>query len=139
MADVVCPSCHGIYHETTPLFDAAKTPNGAMFKAKPIVEERHWWSFSETPSAGPGDLECPQCGTLYVDGGARFRCELKGRLSRAEIPGAGIDESKNETILLMAEQGASMTDIGKVVGASRQAVTARLKALKQEADHDTSQ
>jgi uncharacterized Zn finger protein (UPF0148 family) len=142
MANVVCPSCHGIYHETTDAFDKSKRLNGSMFHAKQIVKTMRWYSFAEKVTTGPGDLVCPQCGAPYIDAAAKFCCQLVGAIPvskpKAEpereekpLPIAMTDTERDQTIEQMAGAGKTMTEIGVVVGMSRQAVTGRLKALNQ--------
>ena len=128
MSDVVCRSCRMICHETTHRFNPEVKCHGAMFKVKERF--RSYGPFKEVDTTQPGHLECPNCGTLYVDGGGVFCCELKGD-GVAPHKSKGIDSSKNATILHMLKNGSTNTEIGNAIGASRQAVTQRLKELKQ--------
>jgi len=69
--DVVCPQCRGRFHETTEFFDNRKPANGTMFglKKRYGINGYNWSTFSQNAGMRAGDLECPQCGTLYCNGG----------------------------------------------------------------------
>lgn len=69
--DVVCPQCKGRFHETTEFFDNRKPANGTMFvlKKRYGVNGYNWSAFPQSGGMRAGDLECPQCGALYCNGG----------------------------------------------------------------------
>ena len=99
-----------------------------MFKKKQSVIDSSWWAFGENESTGPGGLECPCCGSLYVDGANRIVAKLIpiGNETRK------LTDDDDPTILNMTEMDKTPTEIGGVLGVSRQAVTARLRKLKAE-------
>lgn len=72
MADVICPSCGGIYHETTEHFDPDFPAHGGMFRLKEKYRDWGWDSFPADAAIRFADLECPQCGGCYVDPGGRL-------------------------------------------------------------------
>jgi len=67
--DVICPMCKGRYHETTPNFDASKSPDGSMFRLKDKYRKMvpPWESFQETSETRVGGIECPRCSASYYD------------------------------------------------------------------------
>lgn len=67
--DVRCPSCRGIFHETTENFSFDKPADGTMFRMKhPYGPSGYnWTTFPYDDSAMGADLVCPWCETCYVD------------------------------------------------------------------------
>ena len=67
IGSVLCPSCKGLYHETTELYRADEPPHGGMFKLKKRYGPKgfNWDSFPNNSSMRSGSLECPWCGALY--------------------------------------------------------------------------
>lgn len=123
MADLICQSCQGAYYETTDAFRIGETPTGDMFKPKPIVNQRKWFSWLCLKSTALGDMECPQCGSLYYHNGV-VKVEGDTENNNKSIP-----DSKNELILELTEQGMTPTQIAEQIGTSRQAVGRRLYDL----------
>jgi len=79
---VKCPSCGGIYHETTEKFDPDRVANGSMFRLTyPFGAygkgARNWTSFPQDPAIRFADLECPNCGSCYVDASGRIKKLVK--------------------------------------------------------------
>lgn len=131
MPDIICRSCKGQFHETTDAFDPDKRAHGAMFRLKDKYIPMRWGSFPEVETTQSGHLECPNCGTLYTDGAGRVACDIAVERVSHRASSTAIPEDKNSIILQMAEAGATATEIGKVVGATQQAVTKRIRALQQ--------
>lgn len=125
MADVVCRSCKTVCHELTEKYDPDIKCHGAMFRVKPKFVG--WNPFKERETTKPGMLECPRCGTLYVNGRGKLACEVVGDIPKKK--GSSIPDELNETILVMNENGSTASEIGKAIGFSRQAVTRRIMDL----------
>ena len=66
---VVCPGCHGQFHETTTLYDIRKKAHGGMFKILPEYgpDGANWSTFQEQRDIDMGELYCPGCAALYCD------------------------------------------------------------------------
>ena len=131
--DVVCPSCKGVYHETTKEFAEKKPIHGAMFRAKPICKKLNLWTFPELSHVKTGDIECPNCGTNY---------EVNGRITVINRAGTvkntaarSIPEDLNDIIWAMYKNKKRITTIAKKVGFSQQAVSRRLYDLKRRHDY----
>lgn len=76
MADVICISCAGRYHETTERYNPDLPPNGSMFRLKQQYVENGWSSFVEDESTIQDNLICPECGGSYREGNpARVRVD----------------------------------------------------------------
>ena len=83
---VRCPSCRGIFHETTDKYDPSKPVNGAMLRLiEPYRTELNWYSFPGNDSISYACCECPDCGSQY--------CSADGRLidviPKSEVDGDG--------------------------------------------------
>ncbi len=66
---VKCLSCSGVFHETTEFFYPLKALNGTMFKLLPEYgfAGHNWSSFPQDESIMDADLECPGCGSCYLN------------------------------------------------------------------------
>ncbi len=83
---VRCPSCRGIFHETTEKYDPSKPVNGAMLRLiEPYRTQLNWYSFPENDSISYACCECPDCGSQY--------CSADGKLidviPKSEVDGNG--------------------------------------------------
>lgn len=69
--EIVCPNCRGRFHKTTAKFDNTVPTTGNMLTLhdKYGAKGFNWSTFPESPGMRAGDLECPQCGALYCQGG----------------------------------------------------------------------
>lgn len=68
MADIICPSCNGRYHETTDRYSGKLPPNGSMFRLKQQYRENGWEGFPEHDGTIGENLICPDCGNQYPEG-----------------------------------------------------------------------
>jgi len=75
MADIICPSCSGRYHETTDAFKLGVTTTGNMLRLKEPYRSNGWTSFPEHEGMSYGALECPECGNQYSSDG-RVRVDM---------------------------------------------------------------
>jgi len=66
MADVRCPSCGEIYHETTVSYIAGGIITGDMLRLKAQYVDNGLYSFPESRDTRQGEIECPQCGGPYL-------------------------------------------------------------------------
>lgn len=69
MADILCRSCGGRFHQTTDRFRSNVMPTGDMFQLKAEYVANGWTSFPEHSGITDGGLECPGCGAPYLSGG----------------------------------------------------------------------
>ena len=73
---VKCPSCKGVYHETTKLFDPNVPPNGAMVELLSPWEEWGWGKFGDARVGGAevlrSEMLCPNCASPLAPDGVLF-------------------------------------------------------------------
>ena len=69
MADVICPGCREMYHETTDKFNPDVLANGSMFRMKEPWASWGWSTFFNNDSVGYGELVCPGCDAPYAPSG----------------------------------------------------------------------
>lgn len=127
MAEVICHSCKGSYHRTTSKYDYPNKPlTGDMLEAKELCHIQRWWTFPETAATKSGEIECPNCGSLYLlNGRINLVGDIEPKPKRKSIP-----PEMNDTILELAEEGKTATVIANLIDSSPQAVGRRLYDLK---------
>ena len=126
MAQVICHSCKGSYHRTTNKYDPKKALTGDMLEAKELCKMQRWWTFPETKNSTEGDIECPNCGTLYkINGKINLVGDIEEQPKRKSL-----SVEFNDKILELAEEGKTATIIANIIGSSPQAVGRRLYDLK---------
>ncbi|MEA1928613.1 MAG: hypothetical protein U9N73_10435 [Candidatus Auribacterota bacterium] len=67
--DVICPSCRGVFHQTTKDFNAQSDVTPNMLVLKEPYLSNGWDSPPPDPTAGYGSLECPGCGAMLAPNG----------------------------------------------------------------------
>ena len=109
--DVVCPSCKGVFHETTELYDPKVTPRPNMCVLKEPYKSWMWEDFGQLGSSALGDMCCPGCGYPYILGCGRL-------LIRPQAPAEGRIEEKEEIEDIEPEPVESVEVPKKPVGVS---------------------
>lgn len=110
--EVVCPNCRGRFHKTTAKFDNTKPTTGDMLTLHDKYGKKgfNWSTFPESPGMRAGDLECPQCGALYCQGGFYLKSidPIPGYTAQVEL------EEKPNTVQEKAEEDFTCKNCGKV-------------------------
>lgn len=104
MADIICRSCGGRFHETTDKYDPESRATGDMFKLKELYRRMSWTSFNEHKDTPAGELVCPECEGLYCDGAGKVKVDSGG------VVGAEVNDTE-ATVVRMHGEGISSQDI----------------------------
>lgn len=101
--EVVCPQCRGRFHQTTDKFDNTVAVTGDMLTLKDKYGAKgfNWGTFPESSGMRAGDLECPQCGALYCQGGHYLKSvdPIAGYVKKPkQIPPAGPSKNEPDTV-----------------------------------------